>query len=74
MSPKIDSHIPLPKLRKQWKCLIRKMKVGDSFFEPRPPLEVRNGLNHYAMAVGMTLTVRKFTEKGVAGTRVWRVK
>jgi hypothetical protein len=75
---KIDKGVPLPppttqagKGRSVW----RQMEPGDSIFFPaRKPASFAGALAYAAHATGWKFSMRKVTEDGQDGTRVWRVK
>ena len=67
---KIDKGIPFPGTSKRgsrypWEA----MQVGDSFFVEGAP----KGLHAQAAAKKIKITVRKVTERGKEGVRVWRL-
>lgn len=74
MAFEIQKGIPLPKINRgtnggrKWKYPLLEMEVGDSFFAPDTRPSVGSARKH-----GIKVTVRRVTEDGVDGWRVWRV-
>jgi len=67
---KIDKGVPIPGTTKRGSMYPwDKMQPGDSFFVEGAP----KGLYTQAAAHKIKITVRKVTERGKEGVRVWRV-
>ena len=49
------------------------MQVGDSFFAPTIRHSIRRNAYNHGVRLGTQYTTRFVTEKGVKGTRVWRI-
>lgn len=78
MSIKIDKGIPIPPNPSGRptgsKYPLRDMQVGDSFFVANTTSQrVCGTMGNLSKRVGIKVAIRKVTENGVAGVRVWRV-
>ncbi len=75
---KIDKGIEIPPENRGRKAKypFRDMEVGDSFFIPKKECASSGALQARGIKVlgTGTTTVRKVTEKGVYGFRIWRIK
>lgn len=74
---KIKKDVPLPPRHEGWTELLRGMEIGDSFFVPAATPQDRNKLtatcSSLARRLGLKVSVRKRTDRGIVGLRVWRV-
>jgi len=72
---KIDRDIPIATIPAK-RCVypLMDMKIMDSFFVPkRKPVETWPLVSRHAKKLGIHLKMRSVVERGVGGTRVWRV-
>ena len=72
----VDDNVPMPtKGAPGWKKYpFAEMEVGHSFFAPLPSTMLSNASINWGKAHGRRFSVRKVTENGVQGARVWRVE
>lgn len=75
----VDEGIPAPQGRGRIRQLLPldQMKLGSSFFVPEHVAStgsVTSAAHNYGERNGQTYTIRRRMERGVAGTRVWRIK
>ena len=81
MSYKVESGVPIPMPKpkaKARKYPLREMLIGDSFFVPastlKSPSSAYASLGSHARQAGIKVSIRRLTEDGVDGFRVWRVE
>ena len=68
--------IPAPKCGPGWRYPFDQMGVGDSFFVPADERPIRNVIGAVKASArwrGLKVAVRRLTEEGAAGIRVWLV-
>lgn len=72
MEIKIDKNVPMPKEKRGKPCGYpwRQMEIGDSFFVSEKGY---SGFHTWTKRLGIKISIRKVTENGVTGVRVWRV-
>ncbi len=75
---KIDKQVPLPSGRRgnrpEVLQALKTMEVGDSFFYPDIRDSFRGNVYWRAGYVGIKVTVKRVTEDGIDGVRVWRIE
>lgn len=70
---KVDRNVPVPVHRRNHKYPWHQMKKGDSFFTESPYLQGPMASAARRIGKGCKFICRSVMEKGVKGTRVWRV-
>lgn len=72
MEFKIDKDVPMPEVTGTYP--FAQMEVGDSFFVPgRTPKQMQNAAANHRKK-GKKFKAMQVTEKGVEGTRIWRIE
>lgn len=72
----VESNVPMPATTLRGsKYPVEKLQQGDSFFVPAKkssPLSVYSCCKRIAVRNNFTISMRKMTENGVEGCRIWR--
>lgn len=78
---KFDKDIPIPQQKNSWKqyAVFQGMSVNDSFFIAHSqPAEAQHGIRsmfcNLYQDTGIKISIRRRTENGVKGVRVWRIQ
>lgn len=73
----VESNVPMPTTTLRGsKYPVEKLQPGDSFFVPAKkasPVSVYSCCKRIATRNNFTISMRKLTESGVEGCRIWRI-
>lgn len=74
MTYKIEKNIPPPTSNGKTKYPFHEMEVSDRIFVPCEDRSPATAAYTYGSRHGVKFTVRKVTEDGVVGLRIWRIE